>query len=514
MAMKLDVYAIVTDKILAMLEKGVVPWHKPWKGWAGGAPSNIFSKTEYRGINTLMLAVTADEKGFNSPYWLTFKQLATWGGRVTKGEKATPVVFWKEIKVTEKVTMENLETGEMEEMDHESSRWIIRYYSVFNTDQTEGIEGRVPTVEIDPVNGNGVIPRCETIVEGFEDAPPVTFGGGRAFYRPTSDAIKVPPIEAFENSEEFYSTLFHEFIHSTGHETRCNRDMKGWFGDPNYSKEELVAEMGACFLASMTGIEDLTLKNSAGYIDHWMRKIRDDKKLVVSAAGLAQKAVDHMTAGMTPAPLIKGEIVGKCQLCSETWDQADLDDANRTMVCPYCQTDLDEYALQTLHEPATRVLPDGGEPDTIRSYWTGKIGWIRDQYGDTIAVHWGDSWRSVETMTERGITWDFLEEFDWTWFEHVQAPTREDDRLMVMLAGKKAITINGYPARCFSGHYGTPHCDRCEKSFRTMCDNHHKTVGAVRDLSPVVEPLDAHDQNVVEWMRMAEESRDASDYVE
>lgn len=480
MTKKVDVYAMVTEKILTMLENGVVPWHKPWKGFAGGAPSNIFSKTEYRGINTFLLAMEAMVKGFNSPYWLTFKQLTKWGGRVQKGEKASQVVFWKEIKVTETVEMENLETGEMEMVDQESSRWIIRYYSVFNTEQVDGLEDRVPTVEIDG-NGNGIIPRCEAIVEGFKDAPPVTFGGARAFYRPSADTIKVPPIEAFENSEEFYSTLFHEFIHSTGHKSRCNRDMKGFFGDEKYSKEELVAEMGACFLASLTGIEGATHENSAGYIDHWMKEIRDDKKLVVSAAGLAQKAVDHMTAGATPASLIKGDIVGKCQLCSEPWDQADLDDANKTMVCPYCQTDLDEYALRTLHEPAPKVLPDGGHPDTIRSYWTGKIGWIRDQYGDTLAVHWGDTWRSVETMTEQGLTWDFIDDFDWTWFEHVQAPTREDDRLLVMLGGRKAITIKGFPGRCFDGHYGTVHCDRCERKFRRLCDQHHKETGAVRN---------------------------------
>lgn len=359
MAKKFDVYAMVTDKILAMLEKGVVPWHKPWKGYAGGAPSNIFSKTEYRGINTFLLMVEAQEKGFKSPLWLTFKQLSKWGGRVVKGEHASQVVFWKEIKVTEEVEMENLETGEMEMVDQESSRWIIRYYSVFNTDQTEGIEDRLPVTE-EIENGNGVIPRCEAMVEGFKDAPPVTFGGGRAFYRPSGDAIQVPPIEAFENSEEFYSTLFHEFIHSTAHESRCNRDLKGWFGDENYSKEELVAEMGACFMASMTGIDQLTHENSAGYIDHWMRQIRNDKKLVVSAAGLAQKAVDHIAEGAsTPSPLIKGDIVSKCPLCSEPWDQADQDEADQKGHCPYCDEEFIPINKRTLQP----VLPDGGEPE-------------------------------------------------------------------------------------------------------------------------------------------------------
>lgn len=486
MTKKVDVYAMVTEKILAMLEKGVVPWHKPWKGYANGHPQNPYSKTVYRGVNTFLLVMEAEAKGFTSPYWLTFKQLTAWGGKVQKGERASQVVFWKEIEHREEVEMENLETGEMELVEHVETRWIVRYYSVFNTDQVDGIDDHLPAKEIEPVNGNGVIPRCEAMVEGYKDAPPVTFGGARAFYRCRADTIKVPPIEAFENSEEFYSTLFHEFVHSTGHENRLGRFNDEAddhiFGSASYSKEELVAEMGACFMNSMTGILDVTVENSAGYIDGWMRKIKDDKKLVVSAAGLAQKAVDHITGGgPTPSPLIKGEIVGKCQLCSEPWDQADLDDANKTMVCPYCQTNLDEYALRTLHEPAPKVLPDGGYPDTIRSYWTGKIGWIRDQYGDTLAVHWGDTWRSVETMTEQGLTWDFIDDFDWTWFEHVQAPTREDDRLLVMLGGRKAITIKGFPGRCFDGHYGTVHCDRCEKRFRRLCDQHHKETGAVRN---------------------------------
>lgn len=279
-----DAYEVITDQIIAALEAGTVPWRKPWTS-AGTLPLSMSSGKAYRGVNVLLLALVGEP--YASPYWGTYAQISERGGQVRKGEKSTRITFWKSLKITDK------ETGKPKIIP------MLRYFRVFNADQAEWPEGsKRPET---PVKGELVehdpIAEAEAIVAGFENAPQVTIcRSDRAYYVPSEDTITVPELAQYQTPEAYYSVLFHELGHSTGHATRCNR--KGiqtfsHFGDEKYSKEELVAEMTAAFLCAAAGIE-ITLDNSAAYIASWLRVLKGDKKLVVQAAAQAQKAAEHI----------------------------------------------------------------------------------------------------------------------------------------------------------------------------------------------------------------------------
>ncbi len=273
-----NVYEIVTEKIISLLEQGEIPWKKPWKS-ASGWPMNLVSKKPYRGVNVFLL----HSAGFSSRWWVTFDQAKELGGHVKKGEKASLVVFWKmlEKKVEDKEGNEKIEKIPM-----------LRYYNVFNTDQCEGL--KVPdndsvVIEFNPIE------EAESIVTGMPNRPDIRHGGNKAFYSPGLDYIGMPKAIDFDSEEEYYSTLFHEMVHSTGHTSRVDRKLnqkRAAFGSEDYSKEELVAEMGAAFLCGSCGIEPKTIKNSAAYIKSWLKSLRDDKTMVVLAAAAAQRATE------------------------------------------------------------------------------------------------------------------------------------------------------------------------------------------------------------------------------
>ena len=265
-----QVYAIITEKIIEQLEKGAVPWRKPWKTIL---PQNLISKREYRGINSILLNSLPSEH----PYFLTFRQARALGGFVRHGQRGLPVVFWRFIE------------------DEETKKKIpfLRYYTVFNISQCEGIA--VPEFynrNVQPIE------ECERIVSGMPNPPQIEFGGNQAFYVPSCDLISIPVRQRFDNAEEFYLTLLHEMVHSTGHISRLNR--KGihesgvGFGREVYSHEELVAEIGASFLNAKAGIVGRTIENSASYIANWLAVLRSDKRLIILAAGQAQKAADYI----------------------------------------------------------------------------------------------------------------------------------------------------------------------------------------------------------------------------
>jgi len=261
----MNVYEIITSKIIDKLKEGVVPWQKPF---VSGYPQNLISKKPYRGINPLLLAV----EGRSTPYWLTYNQAKKLKGNVKKGEKSTVVVFWKFV---EKENGDNFP--------------ILRYYRVFNLDQTEGIEAPV-----EEKRENSPIECAEEIISNMPFPPEICRNGQAAFYQPLLDKVVIPSLENFVSSESFYSVLFHELTHSTMHEKRCNRDCGSHqFGSKDYSKEELVAEMGACYLNAHCGIEGV-FDNSASYIDSWLKKLSSDMKFVVMAAAQAQKACDYI----------------------------------------------------------------------------------------------------------------------------------------------------------------------------------------------------------------------------
>ncbi len=273
---KADVYQIVTDRVITLLEQGTVPWHKSWSG-GDEFPRNLISGKAYRGINVWLLGCA----GYASPYWLSYKQAQDKGGQVRKGEKSSLAVFWKQLKVEDKATKE------------EKTVRLLRYYRVFNVEQCDGIEYQKPEVKTPDFNP---ISECERIVSEMPNAPTIEHKEARAWYSRKLDKVNLPARETFDGEPEYYSTLFHELAHSTGHESRLGRlqDENSAFGSSVYAKEELIAEMSAAYLCATGGIVNRTIDNSAAYIASWLKRLKDDRKLVVQAAGAAHRASDYI----------------------------------------------------------------------------------------------------------------------------------------------------------------------------------------------------------------------------
>jgi antirestriction protein ArdC len=270
-------YQVITDRILALLEQGTVPWQQPWDS-AMGLPRNLFSQRAYRGINVWLLTAM----DYPSPFWATFQQVTAAGGRVRKGEHGVPVVFWK-IYVHE-----DPETGEADK------RFVLRQYTVFNAEQIDGVA--IPEITVLPHRFTP-IERCAHLVDAMPQRPAIRHGHQRACYTPATDTLHLPSPACFQSPEAYYATVFHEVVHSVGHRTRLNRPTLTdpcRFGDPTYAKEELVAEMGASYLCGVCGIANATIENNAAYLQSWMRVLRHDVTLLVHAAAQAQRAADYI----------------------------------------------------------------------------------------------------------------------------------------------------------------------------------------------------------------------------
>lgn len=277
-----DIYQMITDMICEKLEQGEIPWRKPWAGGGFQRPCNMESGKGYNGINILMLGL----QGYTSKFWVTYRQARKLGGHIRKGEKATPVIFWKWMKKE----VENAQ-GVKEEKEFP----ILRYYNVFNLQQVAGIEiPDEPEPQIDEFNP---IDEAERIIRGVPFPPTIRHMEARAYYDPTIDKVNLPRKELFNSEEEYYSTFFHELVHSTGHEHRLNRagitEIIS-FGSHEYSKEELVAEIGSCFLSNEAGILPSILDNSSAYIQGWLKRLRDNRKWIIVASAQAQKAADYI----------------------------------------------------------------------------------------------------------------------------------------------------------------------------------------------------------------------------
>ena len=269
----MDIYAAVTDRIIAQMEQGVIPWQKPWVS-NGKAISHATGKP-YSLLNQMLLGRPGE--------YVTFKQCQEAGGKVKKGEKAQLVVFWKWIET------EDEETGGTKEVP------FLRYYNVFHIDQCEGITAKYITEATFP-NGASTVEHAQEIIYDYLGRTGVKLShseGDRAFYRPSTDEIVLPMRKQFVSTAEYYGTAFHELTHSTGHPSRLNRlDKVASFGSEVYSKEELVAEIGAASLVNHVGLETSTsFRNNAAYIQNWLTVLRSDKRFIVSAAGKAEKAV-------------------------------------------------------------------------------------------------------------------------------------------------------------------------------------------------------------------------------
>lgn len=283
---KTDHYQAITDKIIAKIEAGVLPWRKTWKG--GAAVQPLRSNGErYRGINVLQLWMTAEERGYTNPYWFTFNQAKELGGFVKKGEKGT-IVFYASSgsKIVE------CDNGE----ELKESYYFLRSYVVFNGDQIEGLPEKYATKET--IETPSEYNRYEEAEQFFAaTGAKISHGGGRAYYSPSLDSIQMPELTSFESAEAYYGTLAHEVIHWTGHESRLNREGGKKFGDDAYAFEELVAELGAVFVCADLAIEAEQLENHAAYVGSWLKILKADKRAIFQAASAAAKAAEFLSGG-------------------------------------------------------------------------------------------------------------------------------------------------------------------------------------------------------------------------
>lgn len=273
----MKVYEMVTERIIKQLGQGYIPWRKPWIGCPDGTFNRI-SRKPYSILNQLLLK--------NQGEYATFKQWEQLGGHVRKGEKAEIVVFWKLQEVQEKQ-----ENGELILKNVP----LLRYYNVFHISQVENVLPLVPqTYETEPIQA------AERVLSDYIDREQIKLhiGGNQAFYRLSDDCMTLPDINQFKQSEEYYSTAFHETVHSTMKIGRCDREMdnqNAYFGNSDYSKEELIAEIGASAIMNFLKIETSdTFRNNAAYIQSWLKVLQNDNKFIVSASGKAEKAVKYI----------------------------------------------------------------------------------------------------------------------------------------------------------------------------------------------------------------------------
>lgn len=273
-----DVYQIVTDQIIALLEQGIVPWHQSWTN--AGIPMNLLSKRPYRGINLWLLLSLNYERNL----FLTWDQLKKIGGSVLPGEAGHVVLYWKSSSKA---------NGDDNEMQKQNSK--LMYYKVWNISQCKDLpEGIVePLVQKE----HDTILECEAIISSMPDSPLLVFTGKKAYYDIQKDTVVLPKMKSFKRSEDYYTTLFHQLIHSTGSEKRLNRKSiteMAELGSEMYGIEELVAEIGSAYLCSFAGIPNAGITNGAVYINGWLGKLTNDKKFVVHASGFGQKAIDFI----------------------------------------------------------------------------------------------------------------------------------------------------------------------------------------------------------------------------
>ena len=267
----MDLYKEITERIMNQMQESIIPWHKPWI--SGKAISRTTGKP-YSLLNQMMLGKPGE--------YLTFKQCQQEGGKVKKGEKAQMVVFWIWM------TIEDEETKEKKEVP------FLRYYNVFHIDQCEGLR---PKYEVTLPGTAEPDAAANEIIYDYLDRSGVVMRhecGDRAYYQPMTDTVVIPDRRQFAETAEFYSTIFHELTHSTGHESRLNRlEKTAFFGTESYSKEELIAEIGAATLVNHCGIEtSSSFRNSTAYIQNWLSVLKNDKRFIVSAAGKAEKAIN------------------------------------------------------------------------------------------------------------------------------------------------------------------------------------------------------------------------------
>ena len=283
----IDVYQIVTDRIIAKLEQGVIPWRREWHGTLDGAFNRI-SKKPYSLLNQMLLSHDGE--------YASMKQWNQLGGRIKKGEKGEVVVFWKMLQSRSSHTEVDADGNEEQVMKVKQIP-VLKYYYVWHISQVEGVE----PLDVKPSSNLDPITRAEEIIDNYVSKDHLRLTNdrpsNRAYYSPSLDEVVVPMLGQFDHANEYYSTLFHELTHSTKHRSRLDRsnDQVSPFGSEEYSKEELVAEIGSANMMNLLGIETpATFNNSASYIDNWLQVLKNDKKMIVSASSKAQKATEYI----------------------------------------------------------------------------------------------------------------------------------------------------------------------------------------------------------------------------
>jgi len=276
--MGMNVYDVINSRIEELLLQNVVPWKRSWSV-KNSMPRSLVTMKPYKGINLFLLA----SQQYRSPYWLSFKAVQDRGGKVRKGERATPICFWK-----------ILDKPDPDNHDKLRKHYLLKHYNIFSVEQCDGL---VYPEHEDEINDFSPIEAAEQIIANMPTRPIIIHGGNKAYYSISTDEVHLPPQTAFESPDEYYVTCFHEISHSTLAEHRLNRKATTQvhsFGDEAYSKEELVASMGECYLASHAGIVQKTIENSAAYIQGWLKALKNDKTLLVQAGGMAQKSSDYI----------------------------------------------------------------------------------------------------------------------------------------------------------------------------------------------------------------------------
>lgn len=282
MTTKKNVYQMVTDRVIEQMQQGIIPWHRPWTGAADGA-MNYVTRRPYSLLNQLLLGRDGE--------WLTWKQIQDCGGKLKKGAKAGMVVYYGKF-----VAKEEKADGTVEEKEIP----VLKYYNVFHLSDCTGIESKI---ENDVHTTTRPIDAAEDIINGYltsGDAPRFHNDqpSNRAYYAQSTDTVVVPMISQYDIAEEYYSTTFHELTHSTMKESRCNRraeNERAAFGSANYSREELVAELGAAMLCTVSGLDnEKAFKNSVAYLQGWLKALKNDSKMMVWAASRAEKAARYI----------------------------------------------------------------------------------------------------------------------------------------------------------------------------------------------------------------------------
>ena len=280
-----EIYQTITDKIIAELEAGTVPWVRPWSGEADPFPRNALSQRPYRGINHVLLGMEAHCRGYASNQWLTFRQAHQLGAHVRKGERASTIIYY-EAKIMDKEPTETVADGNEPE-----KRFIplIKVFSVFNVGQIEGLPTSYQELPVADPDWDACASAGQIMTGSGAE---IRHQGFKAFYSPPNDLIYLPGRQTFVDAAAYYSTALHELCHWTGATPRLGRKLGRRFGESAYAMEELIAELGAAFLSAHCRLDGRL--QHASYIASWLAVLQRDKRAVFVAAAQAQKAADYL----------------------------------------------------------------------------------------------------------------------------------------------------------------------------------------------------------------------------